>query len=855
MTRGRATTAHALFEVALDLSPEQRAAFLDEACHGDPALRQEVASLLAFLDDASTSDLFPPLMRNAGAPLTLGERTGPYRVIRELGAGGMGVVFLAEREDVGKRVALKLLREGGMASGERVRRFLLERRVLARLEHPNIARLLDAGATEHRTPYLVMEYVEGTPIDRFCDEHRLPIADRLELFRTVCQAVHYAHQSLVIHRDLKPSNILVTENGQVKLLDFGIAKLLADHTSLALAEARTGLLMLTPEYASPEQVRGESVTTASDVYSLGVVLYQLLTGSRPYQLASRTPAEVERVVCEAMPARPSDAIVREDPGGVAAARNTSIERLRRGLRGDLDTIVLKALSKEPGRRYLSAYQLSDDLRRHLDRLPVLARKDTAAYLMGKFLRRHWIGAGAAALIILSLVAGIAATAWQAQRAEAQRIVAEERFRDVRSLATTVLFEIHDAVAELPGATRARALLMGRGLEYLNRLSRQSHGDPGLQGEIAQAYIRLGVAQGNPTGANLGDLGAARVSLTKALMMASELVDNDSTNRAARRSLALAHEKLGDVKAWSGDVPGAVADAREALRHWEYLSRTDPDNAGARLPVAISTTKLGDLLGHPAFPNLGDRAGAELQYRRTLALLQTPIVDSVAERRRRRHIALSHERLGMMFKLEGRYDEALDALERSLALREELSREDLTTADATRDVAVSRENLCQVHLARGNVAAASEDCGKAVELYRGLHAADPGNAQGLTDLAVAESETAEVLEARGQWTAALSALDRSTRLLQEFLRTNPGNLPAERQLARNPLHGSVLQARIAGTLRGADRARHESEARSLFERGREALLISLTKGTTSEDEADKSLRTEAERVISRMPAGK
>jgi non-specific serine/threonine protein kinase/serine/threonine-protein kinase len=855
MTIDRAATAHGIFEAALELPQEQRAAFLDEACHGDTALRQEVASLLAFLDDARTNDLFPPLIRNAGAPLTLGERIGPYRVIRELGAGGMGVVFLAEREDVGKQVALKLLREGGMASGERVRRFLLERRVLARLEHPNIARLLDAGATESRTPYLVMEYVEGIPIDRYCDEHRLPLARRLELFRTVCQAVHHAHQSLVVHRDLKPSNILVTTDGQVKLLDFGIAKLLADHASLPLAEARTGLLMLTPEYASPEQVRGQSVTTASDVYSLGVVLYQLLTGSRPYQLASRTPAEVEHVVCETTPPRPSDIITGANGSDVGAARGTSIDRLRRVLRGDLDTIVLKALSKEPGRRYLSASQLSDDLRRHLDRLPVLARKDTAPYLMGKFLRRHWIGAGAAALILLSLVAGIAATAWQAQRAEAQRIVAEERFRDVRSLATTVLFEIHDAVAELPGATRARALLMGRGLEYLNRLSRQSQGDPGLQGEIAQAYIRLGIAQGNPTGANLGDLRAARISLTKALMLATELVDDDSTNRTARRSLALAHEKLGDVKAWTGDVPGAVADAREALRHWEYLSRTEPENANARLAVAISITKLGDLLGHPAFPNLGDRTGAELQYRRTLALLQTPALDSAAERRRRRHIALSHERLGMMFKLEGRYQEALDALGRSLALREELSREDLTTTDATRDVAVSRENLCQVHLARGNVAAAAGDCGKAVELYRGLHAADPGNAQGLTDLAVAESETADVLEARGQWTAALSALDRSTRLLQEFLRTNPGNLPAERQLARNPLHASMVHARFAGALRGAGRARHVSEALGLLERGRQALTASLARGATSEDQADRNLQEEAERSISRMRGGK
>ena len=750
-----------LFETAIELPTGQRLAFLDEACHGDPEMRHQVGALLGFLDDAHTDDLFPPLPAEAVGALALGERIGPYRILRELGAGGMGVVFLAEREDVGKRVALKLVREGGLATGDRLRRFLLERRVLARLEHPNIARLLDAGFTEHRLPYFAMEYVAGTPIDRYCDERRLTLPERLRLFRTVCHAVHHAHQNLIVHRDLKPSNILVTGDGQVKLLDFGIAKLVADQSSPDPAEPHTGLLMLTPEYASPEQVSGQAITTASDVYSLGVVLYQILTGHRPYRFASRTSTEVERIVCQTDPERPSSVVIRapvaltlkelpvvSTPEMVGQARSSSPARLRRLLNGDLDTIVLKALSKEPGRRYRSADQLSDDLRRHLDGLPVLARKDTAGYRAGKFLRRHRLGVAAAALLLATLLSGVVGTAWQARRADTQRAVAEARFRDVHALATTVLFDIHDSIADLPGATRARALIVHRGLEYLLRLSGQSRGDRTLERESAEAYIRLGMAQGYPSGANLGDLAAAQASLEKALAVATNLVAGDPSDLRARRTLALAHEKLGDVKAWTGDVQGAVAHARDAFRQWGHLSEAQPASAGARLSLAISMTKLGDLLGHPAFPNLNDRAGAETQYRYALALLAGPGSDSASERRRRRHIALGHERLGTMLRLDGHYDEASAALERSLVLREQLSREDRTTMDAVRDVAVSREALCQVQLMRGALGTAMSHCGKAVALYQGLRAADPGNAQGMTDLATAESLLAQVLEARG-----------------------------------------------------------------------------------------------------------
>ena len=440
--------ADAVFSEALDLPPEKRAAFLDEACAGDADLRREVERLFeadaqAGLFLETPSDWFDaPRLPGPGVAAegdrarraVLGQQVGPYRLLDEIGHGGMGTVYLAERADgqFEQQVALKLVRSG-VATDEALRRFRLERQILAGLHHPHVARLLDGGVTEDGTPYFVMEYVAGIPIDRYCDEHRLSIAERLRLFCTVCAAVQYAHQNLVVHRDLKPSNILVTDDGQVKLLDFGIARLLdPEARTLSPALTQTGLRLMTPEYASPEQVRGEPVGTASDGYQLGVLLYELLTGHRPYRLPGRLLHHIERIVCEEMPTRPSTAVVQIEevevsgdggtqsitPEQVSRARSTSIERLRRRLAGDLDNIVLMALRKEPARRYASVGNLEADIQRHLTGLPVRARPDTLVYRATKFVRRNWIGVAATLLVMLSLVAGLTVALWQARIAAA-----------------------------------------------------------------------------------------------------------------------------------------------------------------------------------------------------------------------------------------------------------------------------------------------------------------------------------------------------------------------------------------------------------------------------------------------------
>ena len=446
-----------LFQAALELAPTERATMLDQACQSDPALRAEVDELLAAHEQTSDFDIaHPPVSVLANSTLAEsnisqpmpGQHLGPYRILRELGHGGMGTVYLAERDDrqFKKQVALKVLRGGSSAhslhSDIIVRRFRQERQILASLEHPNIARLLDGGAMPEGRPYLVLEYVEGQPLDDYCDQHQLSLRERLHVFRTVCAAVHYAHQNLVVHRDLKPSNILITSDGTPKLLDFGIAKILNPESfdqllSQPVDQTLSSVRLMTPAYASPEQVRGETITTASDVYSLGVVLYELLTGHRPYQFSSSALHDTTRVICEVEPPKPSAIVTRAEiitnqdgrekatitPEEVSRARREGPEKLRRQLAGDLDNIVLMALRKEPQRRYASVEQFSEDLRRYLDGLPVRASRDTFTYRSAKFVRRHRASVAAATVAALALLVGTVFALWQARIAARQRDVA------------------------------------------------------------------------------------------------------------------------------------------------------------------------------------------------------------------------------------------------------------------------------------------------------------------------------------------------------------------------------------------------------------------------------------------------
>ncbi len=503
-----------LVEEALERPPEERPDYLDEACAGEETLRREVDSLLA-VDAAAEGFLEVPAGLAASAA---GERIGPYRIERMIGSGGMGVVYLASRADDAYqgKVAIKLLQAGSLVQPSLIRRFHGERQILASLAHPAIARLLDGGTTDDGRPYLVMAYIDGLPIDEYCDNHRLSVRQRLELFREVCAAVHYAHQNLVVHRDLKPSNILITTDGTPRLLDFGIAKLLDPERFPITVEATTGLRPMTPHYASPEQARGGTITTASDVFSLGVLLYRLLAGRMPHRVAGLSAVDLERALTDSEPLKPSAAVSAgagaPESGAAGAPEAMAAEeicrrrgvrpvQLRRRLAGDLDNIVAKALRVEPSRRYGSVEQLSEDLRRHLVGLPVLARPDAFGYRLAKFLRRNRLPVAVAAvgLVLVLIFAGAMArqatlTARQRDLAEQQRAQAEQQ-RQRAERVSGFLVEMFEGLNPWQGSgveVTAREVLE-RGVDKVEQeLPDHPEVRASLQDAIGTVYVHLGL---------------------------------------------------------------------------------------------------------------------------------------------------------------------------------------------------------------------------------------------------------------------------------------------------------------------------------------------------------------------------
>lgn len=761
-----------VLERAIELDPAERAPFLDQACADDRELRHEVESLMESFERAGDTFLEGRAIDAAGVevepepPAAAGQRIGSYQVVEEIGHGGMGVIYRAVRADdqFRKEVAIKVVR-GSLTDELSTQRFLAERQILANLDHPNIARLLDGGTVDGR-PYVVMEYVQGVPIDQYCDSGKLTVRARLELFRTVCSAVAYAHQHLVIHRDIKPANILVTSGGDPKLVDFGIAKIVDADQSEAGDPTVTMVRLMTPEYASPEQMRGEPISTATDVYSLGVVLYGLLSGARPYRTTGRTANEMARAVLEQEPERPSAAVTRAISSGsevVSLARGTSTEKLRRRLQGDLDNIVLKAIRKEPKRRYVSVEQLSEDIHRYLTGRPVVARPDTFSYRSGKFIRRNKAGVIAAAMVLVALLGGIAATMRQAAIARAERARAEQRFYDVRQLANSLLFEVHDAIATLPGSTPARKILVDRALQYLDKLAKEAKGDLSLQRELAAAYEKVGDVQGGFRTSNLGDTAGFISSYRKALAIREAVYQADPENLVAQRELLRTHGRLSDALLGAGDPSGSLEQLRALLPIAARLADRDPKNLRDRRNLARALLDYG----WKSSTNGDWRAGLE-QCRKGVAILEQMLAADAKDRETQRLLAVGYDRVGEMLSVYARqHVESLAMHQRALEMEEALLASDPRNTDLRRLDAWEIMRTGEEKAWLGEPADALKRYAEALEKFRSLSNADPKNVQFHFDVASALSRVGVAHLNAGDPRKALQDLEASLVEIQTY----------------------------------------------------------------------------------------
>lgn len=855
---------------ALELNATRRPEFIENRCLDAPDIRREVESLLDGEPAVEAEDFFGAsavinyasfFNRDEDPEALAGQEIGNYRIIREIGRGGMGSVYLAERAD-GKfeqRVALKLLKRE-LNTKDLRRRFRHERQILAALQHPNIARLLDAGTSQDNVPFLVMEYVEGLPIDVFCDKRNFDLKDRLELFRSVCEAVAFAHRNLVVHRDIKPLNILVTDDGIPKLLDFGIAKLLTPEFEADSEHTITQLGVMTPSYASPEQLKMESVSTATDVYSLGVVLYELLSGHRPFETIEGNLQKVIKAVCETEPPPPSLVVksIPEDKGqkgedettlktdesstpfprNEKVENNTAANKFRHTnpqfvfsnpqlLKGDLDNIVLKALKKEPDRRYSTVDFFSEDIRRHLEGLPVTARPDTFSYRAEKFIKRNRASVFAGTLILLAVIGGLAATLWQAKIAQAERVRAERRFNDVRTLANSFLFEFSPKIENLPGSMPARQLLVTRALEYLDNLSQEASGDLQLQSELAKAYEKVGDVQGNPYNPNIGDTKGALESYEKAQVIRQELLNKEPDNLTAQSDLANNFKLSGEIHSNGGDydkgvgfydqalalrekivernpqdfdsraklaevlrarglIPFFEGDNKKAVEYYtrakdinEQLWREQPENPKIAEQYAYNFVAIGEAQGWD-----GDFKGASKNLQIGLEML-VPLGEKYPnDLSIQRSVMLAHNKKAENFQDLEEFEKSVEFFSKGVEIAQNLAKADPQNSQAKRDVAMGNKKLAQALDDAGKSRESLEKLTFALNIFQNIAAADPNNIEAPYDVANTRFSIGETYLTLKNYDAALETFLNAKTEFQTVLETNPEHIYAVRMSSYN-----------------------------------------------------------------------
>ncbi len=726
----------AAFAEASDLDAAGRAHLLGLRFPDAPEMRAEVASLLDAHDRAAHFLIGGP---QAPAPWDVpapepGTVLGDYLLAERIGEGGMGQVFRAARADgsFDHQVAVKVTR-GVVSSGEPVRRFRAERQILASLHHPHIVSLLDGGVAESGHAYLVMELVDGTPITAYCTDRRLDLEARIDLFRQVCSAVHYAHRHGVVHRDLKPANVLVTGDGVAKVLDFGIAKLLSPPDDLSWHTTDLQPAPLTPNYASPEQLRRLPVTTASDVYSLGVMLYEIVAGVRPYNTEGQS---LDRML---------DIVVRQDPTRPSAmAGGATLPYQPRRLTGDLDAIVLHALAKDVERRYASADELSEDLRRFLSGRPVVAREPSPLYLLRRVTGRNRIAVGVAAVATAAILVALAVALVQWRRADEQRLRAERRFSEVRQLAKALIFKIHDGVAPLPGSTPVRREIVAEAVKYLDGLRPEATDDPTLALELATGHRRIGQVLGDVSSPNLGDREGALRHLSIARGMLERLAATPPVHPDVLHELILVNRVSSMTLGILGRQRESMAAAAQALDAAERLVRQQPNDRKRRETLAAAQFAVAvQQRGRESVP----------AWQRTLASYEALLAERPSDGNSMRNVALALKYLATAHDGEGDMDRPEALNRRALVLDERRLALEPDSRQAQFDVAMDLLGVAATLDERGDHHGAIPLIERSIELRAALTVSDPNDVLARGRLAVAQRRLAVARTAIGEWESA------------------------------------------------------------------------------------------------------
>lgn len=782
-----------VFDHAVDLPPAELTEFLNETCGSDAALREEVLSLLSALDEAGPF-LEDAVVNLAGPRSFAGRQIGLYHLESLIGQGGMGEVYLSTRAVDGypMPVALKLIRRSAVTPGA-LRRFRMERQILARLHHPGITQLLDGGVTDDGLPYLVTEYVEGTPLDKGIVDGTMPLRQRLEAFLSACEAVSYAHGQLVVHGDLKPGNILLLAGGGIKLLDFGISRLLLP--SPDTTEQKPGATTqpaMTPSWTSPEQLRGEPAGIASDVYSLGRILYLLLTGEQAVPMDGLGPMHYH------------EKLRAEGP------KSPSVRSGDRRLAGDLDNIVCKALEFEPADRYKSVEAVAEDVRSHLLSRPIAARPHTWKYRANKFIRRNRLGVAATAAVVLALSGGLGMTLWQAQIARRNYERAERRFQDVRRLANSFIFDMDDAIARLPGSTAVRGTMVRNSLQYLDSLAQEAKDDPTLQEELANAYEKVGDVQGRPGSMNLGGTAASLQSYRKAEAIRRVLLSQvHAATEIEIREEALANTvmRISSILRATGDGRQALEADRTALEIRRRLLNRKPTDPVRLRNVAVSLTATSASLSI-----LGGFQGVLELRREALQLFQQLVRNNPASVDDQQGLALAHTRMASILMHEKDMKGAVAHYRNSLRIQTALRRAQGGQAQFQIALGLAHSNLGNALRGVGDMKGALESFSLAVSMYEPLVRADPDEVRSRTLLATARLREAKVWSDLGN-TARAGRLIRlvleERRMLSE---RNPANAGARGEVAET--HGALGDVAFRAKLY-AEAVKHYRDALAIF----------------------------------------